>query len=45
MFLKKGAIEANFKVLCAVGDFEKETFNLPQKPDRSTNVQITTKAD
>ena len=28
----------NVKVLCAVGDFENGTFNLPQKPDSSTNV-------
>ena len=32
----------NVKVLCAVGDFENGTFNLPQKHDRSTNVQLTT---
>lgn len=29
-------------MLCAVGDFENGTFNLPQKPIRSTNVQLTT---
>ena len=34
----------NVKVLCAVGDFENETFKLPQKPDISTNVQLTTSA-
>ena len=34
----------NVKVLCAVGDFENGTFNLPQKPDRSTNVQLATLA-
>ena len=37
------SIGANVKVLCAVGDFENGTFNLPQKPIRSTNVQLTTK--
>jgi hypothetical protein len=37
-----GAMEHNFKVLCEVGDFVNGTFNLPQKPDRSTNVQLTT---
>ena len=39
---KKKAITANVKVLCAVGDFENGTFSLPHKPDRSTNVQLTT---
>ncbi len=34
----------NVKVLCAVGYFENETFNLPQKSDRNTNVQLTTTA-
>jgi len=34
----------NVKVLCAVRDFENETFSLPQKPDISTNVQLTTSA-
>ena len=34
----------NVKVLCAVGDFGNGTFNLPPKPDRSTNVQLTTLA-
>ena len=34
----------NGKVLCAVGDLENETFSLPQKSDRSTNVQYTTTA-
>ena len=28
----------NVNVLCAVGDFENETFSLPQKSDRITNV-------
>ena len=37
-------ISANVKVLCAVGDFENGTFNLPPKPDRSINVQLTTSA-
>ena len=35
-------VATNVKVLCAVGDFENETFSLPQKSDRSTNVQLTT---
>ena len=44
-FLRCGrSITANVKVLCAVGDFENETFSLPQKSDRSTNVQLTTSA-
>ena len=38
------SIAANVKVLCAVGDFGNGTFNLPPKPDRSTNVQLTTLA-
>ena len=38
------SIATNGKVLCAVGDFENETFSLPQKSDRSTNVQLTTSA-
>ena len=29
-------------VLCAVGDFGNGTFDLPQKPDRSTDAQLTT---
>ena len=33
---------ANVKVLCAVGDFGNGTFDLPQKPDRSTDAQLTT---
>ena len=37
-------IAHNVKVLCAVRDFENETFSLPQKPDISTNVQLTTSA-
>ena len=32
----------NVKVLCAVGDFGNGTFDLPQKPDRSTDAQLTT---
>ena len=35
-------ITHNVKVLCAVGDFENRTFNLPHKPDRSTDVELTT---
>jgi len=35
-------IGANVKVLCAVGDFGNGTFDLPQKPDRSTDAQLTT---
>ena len=38
------AIGYNVKVLCAVGDFGNGTFDLPQKPDSSTNVQLTTSA-
>jgi hypothetical protein len=34
----------NVTWLCAVGDFENGTFNLPQKPIISTNVQLTTSA-
>lgn len=34
----------NVKVLCAVGDFGDGTFNLPQKSDRSTTIQLTTSA-
>ena len=37
-------ITANVKELCAVGDFGNGTFDLPQKPDRSTDVQLTTSA-
>ena len=37
-------IVPNVKVLCAVGDFENVTFKLPQKPHRSTNVQLTASA-
>ena len=40
--IKCAAIAANVSVLCAVGDFGKETFNLPQKLIRCTNVQLTT---
>ena len=35
-------LATNVKVLCAVGDFGEGIFNLPHKPDRSTNVQLTT---
>lgn len=38
------SIAANVKVLCAVGDFGYGTVNLPQKPDISINVQLTTSA-
>ena len=38
------SIAPNVKVLCAVGDFGNVTFNLPQKPDSITNVQLTTSA-
>ena len=49
MIKKEGCISFkkvayNVKVLCAVGDFGNETFNLPQKPNRSTIVQLTTSA-
>ena len=37
-----GSIVYNVKVLCAVGDFGNGTFDLPQKPDRSTDAQLTT---
>lgn len=40
----KNFIAHNVKVLCAVGDFGNRIFNLPQKPDSSTNVQLTTSA-
>ena len=32
----------NVKVLCAVGDFENGTFNLPPKLNSSCNAQLTT---
>jgi len=35
-------LATNVKVLCAVGDFANGTFNLPQKPISSTNIQLTT---
>ena len=41
---RQQGITHNVKVLCAVGDFGNRTFNLPQKPDSSTNVQLTTSA-
>lgn len=31
-------VAANGTMLCAVGDFGNENFNLPQKPDSSTNA-------
>ena len=37
-------MNANGTWLCAVGDFGNGTFNLPQKSDISTNVQLTTSA-
>ncbi len=37
-------ITANVKVLCAVGGFGNGTFNLPQNPNRSADVQLTTTA-
>ena len=30
--------------LCAVGDFENGTFNIPPKLNSSSNTQLTTKA-
>ena len=47
MIKKEGCISFkkvayNVKVLCAVGDFGNGTFDLPQKPDRSTDAQLTT---
>ena len=36
------SIATNVKVLCAVGDFGNGTFNLPQKHNRNTNVQLNT---
>ena len=47
MLLRRGVvpiIAANVKVLCAVGDFENGNFNLLQKPNKSTNIQLTTSA-
>lgn len=37
-------IAHNVKVLCAVGDFENGTFNLPPKLNSSSNAQLTTSA-
>ena len=37
-------LACNVKVLCTVGDFGNESFNPPQKPNRSANVQFTTSA-
>ena len=42
LLLSGRSIACNVKVLCAVGDFGDGIFNLLQKPDRSTNVQLTT---
>ncbi len=39
-----GSIAHNGKVLCAVGDFGNGTFNLPQKNNNSTNIQLTMSA-
>ena len=41
-FITNVALAYNGKVLCAVGDFENRTFNLPQKPNSSSNAQLTT---
>lgn len=41
---RQQGITHNGTWLCAVGDFGNGTFNLPQKPDSSTNAQLTTKA-
>ena len=38
------SIGANVSGLVAVGDFGEGIFNPPHKPDRSTNVQLTTSA-
>lgn len=35
-------VAANVKVLCAVGDFGNEIFNLPPKLNSSSNSQLTT---
>ena len=37
-------MNANVKVLCAVGDFGNITSNLPQKLNSSSNAQLTTSA-
>ena len=37
-------IATNVKVLCAVGDFENEIFNLPPKLNSSSKAQSTTSA-
>mgnify|MGYP006936219815 FL=1 len=38
------AITHNVLRLCAVGDFENGTFNIPPKLNSSSNTQLTTKA-
>ena len=38
------AITHNVFWLCAVGDFENGTFNIPPKLNSSSNTQLTTKA-
>ncbi len=40
-FERSVAMTANVGVLCAVGDFGNGTFNIPHKPIRGTNVQLT----
>ena len=37
-------MNANVKVLCAVGDFGNGTFNLPPKLNSGTKAQLTTSA-
>ena len=38
------SIAYNVTWLCAAGDYGSGTFNLPQKPNSSTNAQLTTSA-
>ena len=38
------SLAANVTWLCAVGDFENGTFNIPPKLNSSSNTQLTTKA-
>lgn len=44
VFSKKLAIEYNVTWLCAVGELEAESINLPPKLNSSTTAQLTTKA-
>ncbi len=44
LFVGLRSIATNGKVLCAVGDFGNGTFNLPQKNNNSTNIQLTMSA-